>query len=539
MNSSLRYDREMMRTQIRHQKKSSTQGQKVLELTTLYEISKLVATNFDLNRVAAATLKLLSDFLGLNRGTLTLLDEASGELIIRAAYGMTLDEMEKGKYRIGEGVIGKVVQTGVPMIVPKIGAEPLFLDRTGSRKRLNQEEISFICVPIKLDGNVIGALSVDRLFSHQASFDREIRFLSIVAGTFAQAVRIQGMVEAEKAVLKEENDTLRSQLLGKYRFENIIGESDRMQEVFEAVEQVSRSNATVMLRGESGTGKELIARAIHFHSHRSEGPFIKLNCAALPETLLESELFGHEKGAFTGADRQKPGRFELASGGTLFLDEIGETPLSFQVKLLRILQEREFERVGGTETLSVDVRIIVATNRDLEQDVAEGVFREDLYYRLNVIPVFLPSLRERREDLPLLIEHFLHRFNTENNKEVRIPTDLMKVLMEHPWPGNVRALENYIERLVVMARGNEARLEDLPLYVREGLSFVSSRERKGDKKEDGRSLSALEEMEKNRLFATLKESGWIQARAARTLGITPRQIGYKIKKYGISPGERP
>jgi len=529
----------MMRTQIRHQKKSSTQGQKVLELTTLYEISKLVATNFDLNRVAAATLKLLSDFLGLNRGTLTLLDEASGELIIRAAYGMTLDEMEKGKYRIGEGVIGKVVKTGVPMIVPKIGAEPLFLDRTGSRKRLNQEEISFICVPIKLDGNVIGALSVDRLFSHQASFDREIRFLSIVAGTFAQAVRIQGMVEAEKAVLKEENDTLRSQLLGKYRFENIIGESDRMQEVFEAVEQVSRSNATVMLRGESGTGKELIARAIHFHSHRSEGPFIKLNCAALPETLLESELFGHEKGAFTGADRQKPGRFELASGGTLFLDEIGETPLSFQVKLLRILQEREFERVGGTETLSVDVRIIVATNRDLEQDVAEGVFREDLYYRLNVIPVFLPSLRERREDLPLLIEHFLHRFNTENNKEVRIPTDLMKVLMEHPWPGNVRALENYIERLVVMARGNEARLEDLPLYVREGLSFVSSRERKGDKKEDGRSLSALEEMEKNRLFATLKESGWIQARAARTLGITPRQIGYKIKKYGISPGERP
>ncbi len=528
-----------MKIQSRNLQNSPVRNQKVLELTTLYEISKLVSTTFNLNRVAAATLELLSDFLGLNRGTLTLLDENSGELTIRAAYGMTSEEMEKGKYRIGEGVTGKVVKTGVPMIVPKIGSEPMFLDRTGSRKRLNQEEISFLSVPIKLDGRVIGVLSVDRLFSHQVSFDREIRFLSIVAGTFAQAVRIHRMVEAEKAALKEENQSLRTQLAGKYRFENIIGESDRMQEVFESVTRVSQSHSTIMLRGESGTGKELIARAIHFNSSRREGPFIKLNCAALPETLLESELFGHEKGAFTGADRTKPGRFELASGGTLFLDEIGEVPLSFQVKLLRVLQEREFERVGGTETLTVDVRIIVATNRDLEQDVAEGRFREDLYYRLNVIPIFLPSLRERREDLPLLIEHFLRRFNKENRKEVRIPPRLLKVLMEHSWPGNVRALENYIERLVVMARGNEARLEDLPLYVRQGISFASPEGQGKGQKEGGNNLSTLEEMEKNRLFLTLKETGWVQARAARVLGITPRQVGYKIKKYGISLGERP
>ncbi|NOY54292.1 MAG: nif-specific transcriptional activator NifA [Deltaproteobacteria bacterium] len=513
-------------------------SRKVLELTTLYEISKLVSTTFDLDRVAAATLKLLSDFLGLNRGTLTLLDGETGRLVIRAAYGMTRDEMEKGNYRIGEGVTGKVVKTGVPMIVPKIGAEPMFLDRTGSRSRLNQDEISFLSVPIKLDGKVIGVLSVDHLFSHSASFDREIRFLTIVAGTFAQAVRIQRMVEAEKAALKEENRSLRTQLAGRYRFENIIGESDRMQEVFEAVGQVSRSNATVMLRGESGTGKELIARAIHYNSLRSGGPFVKLNCAALPETLLETELFGHEKGAFTGAERQRPGRFELASGGTLFLDEIGEVPPSFQVKLLRVLQEREFERVGGTETLAVDVRIIVATNRDLEKAVSEGKFREDLYYRLNVIPIFLPSLRERREDLPLLIEHFLRRFNEENGKDVSIPPAIMRVLMEHPWPGNVRALENYIERMVVMARGNEARLEDLPAYVREGISFASPEAPGKGRKEDGENLSILEEMERRRLLATLKEAGWVQARAARVLGITPRQVGYKIKKYGISPREQ-
>ena len=335
--------------------------QKILELSTLYEISKVVSTTLDLDKVAASTLRLLSESLGLNRGALTLLDDRTSELAIRAAYGMTMEEIRRGKYKVGEGVTGKVVKTGVPIIVPKIGSEPLFLDRTGSRKKLAKEDISFISVPIRLSGRVIGVLSVDRVFSEDVSFDKEIRFLSIVAGIFAQAVHIHHLVEAEKAELKEENLSLRTQLKGRYRFENIIGQSDRMQEVFKTVEQVSRSNATIMLRGESGTGKELIAQAVHYNSPRRDGPFIKLNCAALPETLLESELFGHEKGAFTGADKRKPGRFELASGGTLFLDEIGDIPPSFQVKLLRVLQEREFEHVGGIETISVDVRIIVAT----------------------------------------------------------------------------------------------------------------------------------------------------------------------------------
>jgi len=510
--------------------------QKVRELSTLYEISKIVSSTLDLERVAASILKLLSDFLGLNRGALTLIDEETGELKIRAAYGMTQEEIRKGKYRIGEGVTGKVVKTGVPIIVPRIGSEPLFLDRTGSRKRLDKKDISFISVPIRLAGKVIGALSADRIFANDVSFDQEIRFLSIVAGVFAQAVHVHQLVEAEKAQLKEENITLRNQLKGRYRFENIIGESERMQQVFEAVEQVSRSNATVMLRGESGTGKELIAQAIHYNSLRREGPFIKINCAAFPETLLESELFGHEKGAFTGAEQKKPGRFERASGGTLFLDEIGEIPLSFQVKLLRVLQEREFERVGGTETLSVDLRIIVATNRNLEEDVKEGRFREDLYYRLNVIPIFLPSLRERQEDIPLLIEHFLRRFNEENHKNVTLPPELLKVLIEYPWPGNVRELENQMERLVVMAKGDRASREDLPIHFTQGFSLPAglyTYSRPDGMMHPVPKISVLEEIEKTKLLEALSECNWVQARAAKKLGITPRQIGYKIRKYGI------
>ena len=508
---------------------------KVLELSTLYEISKIVSSTLDLTEAAASTLKLLSAFLGLNRGALTLVDDATGELCIRAAYGMTPEEIRRGKYKIGEGVTGKVVKTGVPIIVPKIGSEPLFLDRTGSRKNLAVEDISFVSVPIRLSGKVIGALSVDRVFSENVSFDREIRFLSIVAGIFAQAVHIHRLVEAEKAALREENLRLKTRLKGKYRFENIIGQSARMQEVFEAVERVSRSHATVMLRGESGTGKELIAQAIHYNSPRRDGPFIKLNCAALPETLLESELFGHEKGAFTGAERTRPGRFEQASGGTLFLDEIGDVPPAFQVKLLRVLQEREFERVGGTETISVNVRIIAATNRDLEEDVRRGRFREDLYYRLNVIPIFLPPLRERKEDIPLLIEHFLRRFNRENGKEVEIPPQVLRILLRYSWPGNVRALENQIERLVVLAEGKEAKVADLPVHILNDVPFSPAGERsRGRSSLPGRRLSRLEEVEKRELEEALAACGGVQAHAARMLGITPRQIGYRIKKYGIA-----
>jgi Nif-specific regulatory protein len=541
---------------------------KILELTTLHEISKVLTDSLDLKVTCRRIFKLLSQMLGMKRGTFFSRDGEGGTVSISAAHGLTHEEVQRGKYRVGEGIVGKVFASGSPIVVPDIDDEPLFLDRTRSRESQPPgRTISFVCVPVRLGGEVVGVLAVDRVFSDSVSFDRDVAFLSIVAGSVAQAIRIGRMVQAEKERLLEENRDLKAQLTGRYRYENIVGSSDRMQEVFASVERVAGSTATVMLRGESGTGKELIARAIHYNSPRSGGPFLKLNCAALPETLLESELFGHEKGAFTGAVGEKKGRFELAHGGTLFLDELGDVPPSFQVKMLRVLQERQFERVGGTRTITVDVRLIAATNRDLEEAVREGAFREDLYYRLNVIPLFLPPLRERQEDVPLLIDFFLDRFNGKNGKAVRLSAPVLDRLIRHSWPGNVRELENAVEHVVTMARGDRAGEEDLPLYIREGAGGVGDggaarpsplpphpppgEEREGGVRPrppaspgrgDGAAPwtaggpSAIEEAERTMIVEALGRTRGVQSRAALLLGLTSRQISYKIRKYGIGPG---
>ncbi|MBI5576754.1 MAG: nif-specific transcriptional activator NifA [Deltaproteobacteria bacterium] len=532
--------------------------QQVLELTALYEISKVLTESLDLKVTCARVLKLLSQILGMERGTFLMRDPGKKGSSIVAAHGMTPEEIQRGKYRVGEGIVGSVFSTGSPVVVPSLGSEPLFLNRTGSRTRLlERQEIAFICVPVKVRGEVVGVLSVDRVFPDRLSFDNDVRFLTIVAGSLAQAVRISEMVRDEKQRLLDENADLKAELKGRYQFDNIIGTSDRMQEIFGQVDRVSRSTATVLLRGESGTGKELIARAIHYNSPRSRGPFIKLNCAALPETLLESELFGHEKGAFTGATGEKKGRFELADSGTLFLDEVGDIPLTFQMKLLRVLQERQFERIGGTETITVDVRLIGATNRDLEEAVRKGTFREDLYYRLNVIPLFLPALRERKEDIPPLIEFFLGRFNAENKKQVRLGRKVVNTLLSHAWPGNIRELQHTIEHIVVMARSDEASTEDLPLSLRNGHAAVSFSAlapqslsstpyftpdplpREGLAPQISsfprsiRNRSSIAEAERQLIADALRKCGGIHARAATLLGITARQIGYKIRKYGL------
>ncbi|MBI4116044.1 MAG: sigma 54-interacting transcriptional regulator, partial [Candidatus Omnitrophica bacterium] len=368
----------------------------LIEITTLYEISKAISSSLDLEIVTKRVLDILHEKMAMERGTLCLLDEGTNEIIIEIARGLSEKEKERGRYKLGEGITGRVVAAGEPIIVKDVGEEPLFLNRTRARGDIKKTNVSFLCVPIKLDGKTIGALSVDRLFKKDISFEEDIRLLTIISSMVAQAVRIHKMVEREKNLLKDENLRLRQELKKRFHPKNIVGESKRMADVFQTLELVSKTKATVMLRGESGTGKELIAHAIHYHSDRAEKPFIKVSCAALPETLLESELFGYEKGAFTGALTSKIGRFEMADNGTLFLDEIGDLSPSTQVKLLRVLQEREFERLGGTQTIRVDLRLIVATNKDLEREVREGRFREDLYYRLNVVPIFLPSLRERR-----------------------------------------------------------------------------------------------------------------------------------------------
>jgi len=342
----------------------------------------------------------------------------------------------------------------------------------------------------------------------------------------SQSLRLAQMVEQEKAQLVDENAHLKRELQQKYDFRNIIGTSKEMREVYEQVAQVAHTNTTVLIRGESGTGKELVAHAIHYNSPRAAKPFVKVNCAALPESLIEAELFGHEKGAFTGAIARKRGRFELAEGGTLFLDEIGDLSPAMQVKLLRVLQEREFERVGGTETIKVNVRLIAATNVDLESAVSDGRFRSDLYYRLNVFSIYLPPLRERKTDILLLADHFLEKYARQSGKRIkRISTPAIDMLMSYHWPGNVRELENAVERATLVCDGNVIHGFHMPpsLQTAEGSGTVT-------KVGLDQAVGAFE---KEMIQDALKTARGNRARAARMLDTTERILGYKVKKYEI------
>ncbi|GBD96622.1 nif-specific regulatory protein [bacterium BMS3Abin06] len=501
-------------------KKTDLIVRKNRELSAILEVSKVLTTSFDLDKNLLSVISTLGSLLEMQRGCVFLLDPLSRELRIVAAHGLTKNNIEKGKYRIGEGIVGRVLEKKIPMVIPNIGEEPLFLNKTGSRPE--KDGISFLCVPIMLKNEVLGVLSVDRIYSKkQGGVDDDLRVLKIVASLIAQFIKLW---ESYEEVEKEKED-LKRELKGKYSIENVIGQSDRMQEVFEAIHRVSPSKATVLLRGESGTGKELFAKAIHYMSPRSKEAFIKFNCASIPEGLLESELFGHEKGAFTGAIASRCGKFELANKGTIFLDEIGDLPPTLQPKILRVLQEREFERVGSEKTTKVDVRIITATSRNLEHLVSQGKFREDLYYRLNVIPLFLPPLCDRGEDIPVLIDHFLKKFNQENNRSVVLDKSALQVFLNYNWPGNVRELENTIERLVIMSPSELITASDLP------VSLSIQRPKSSGK---SASLTAnIGEIEKSNILNALEKTGWVQAKAARLLGITSRQIGYKIKKYDI------
>ena len=501
---------------------------KLKELTVLYEISQLIGSSFDCREVFSDILNTFHSRLGMNRGTITLLNPMTGELEIQAAHGMTEEEIGRGKYLVGEGITGKVVETGEPMVVPQIGKEPLFLNRTQSRENLTKSDTSFICVPIKNGPNVPGALSVDRLFTEEVAFEEDVRLLSIIASMIAQGLRIQQMVQDEKDQLLSENITLKEKLKERYNLYNIVGTSPKMAEVFQMIERVADTDVTVLIRGESGTGKELVANAIHFNSSRASKPFLKLNCAALPDTLIESELFGHEKGAFTGATEQRMGRFEKADGGTLFLDEIGTLNLTAQAKLLRVLQEKEFERIGGNRTFRVDVRIIAATSKDLERSIEEGTFREDLYYRLNVVPIFMPPLRERKTDLLLLADYFVEKFNQKHKKDVRrISTPAIDMLMQYHWPGNVRELENCIERAVLFCTDRVIHSYHLPPTLQTG-------ERSGTTP----SFSfegAMNNFERELIIDALKNSRGNMAKAARLLKTTERVISYSVKKFRINP----
>ncbi|HOO76743.1 MAG TPA: sigma 54-interacting transcriptional regulator [bacterium] len=497
----------------------------VEELLLLFELSQVLDRTLDIRDAVEPLLKAVAQRMGLLRGTLTLLNRQNGEISIEAAYGLSPSQRKRGRYRIGEGITGKVIAEGKPAVVPRISEEPMFLDRTGAR---GGEEFTFICVPIKIGAEVIGALSVDRPITPDPSPQEDLRLLSIVSSMIAQAVRLRQEAQEEQMRLREENIRLQAQLRDRFRPSNILGNSRRMEQVYDLIRQVSGSDATVLIRGESGTGKELVAQAIHYNSPRAARPFVKVSCGALPETIMESELFGHEKGAFTGAVRQRAGRFELANGGTIFLDEIGDISLSTQVKLLRVIQEREFERVGGTETVRSNVRVIAATNRDLEAMIGAGSFRQDLYYRLNVFPIHLPPLRERRTDIPLLADHFAERYGKANAKKIiRISTPAIDMLMSYHWPGNVRELENCIERAVLLSDDGVIHGHHLPptLQTAEASGTAAA----------GPLGEALERIEREMISEALKSARGNMARAARALGLTERIMGLRVSKYGINP----
>ncbi len=419
-----------------------------------------------------------------------------------------------------------MVQSGKEIVVPDISKDPRFLHKTKSRTQKNGKRIAFFCVPIKLEGKTIGALSVDRQAGRGDNFEVNVNLLNIIATMIAQAVKLNRLIQSDRQLLRDENIRLRQELKTRFNIHNMVGSSNVMQEVYRLIEQVCDSNATVLIRGESGTGKDLVAHAIHYNSPRASKPFVKVNCTALPDTLLESELFGHEKGAFTGAINKKLGRFERAHGGTIFLDEIGDFPTNLQVKLLRVIQFREFERVGGLETIKTNVRIIVATHKNLEEHITEGVFREDLYYRINVFPIYLPPLRDHKDDIMLLADHFLEKFAAENNKDIsRISTPAIDMLTHYHWPGNVRELENCVERAVLLCNGNVIRSKHLP----PSLQMIKKTESVAE-----RSLTEIiANTEKEHIVDALKKCSGQQRKTAKELGITERILGYKIKKYNI------
>jgi len=492
-------------------------------LSTLLEVSQALSGTLNLKSSMQRVIQILIRHHGVVRGMVTLLRES--ELQIEAAEGF--DDRSRGvSFKMGEGITGQVAQSGKPIVVPRVSKEPEFLNRLPRRADLARQELTFICVPIVVQRATVGTLAVDLRFKAERDYESSVKFFGIVSSMVAQALNVQRLVEEERRRLVDENTHLRQELRERYDFSNIIGTSGPTRLMYEQVAQVAQTNTTVLIRGESGTGKELIAHAIHYNSLRAKKPFVKVSCAALPDSLIESELFGYEKGAFTGANARKKGRFELAEGGTLFLDEIGDINLSTQVKLLRVLQEREFERVGGTETVRVNVRVIAATNKDMEKAIAEGTFREDLYYRLNVFTIFVPPLRDRKADLLLLADHFLEKFSREHGKVIkRISTPAIDMLMSYHWPGNVRELENALERSVLVCDGQVIHGHHLPpsLQTADSSGTVTRVSLK----------DAVDGFERDLIQDALKTTRGNRAKAARLLDTTERILNYKVRNLGV------
>ena len=554
-------------------------------LIGIYEISKVLTRPAWLETALSGVINLLASLLDMNNGLIALLDEEDRTSTVVGA-GWSEATAREHFERLPEQAVGQIVVSGMPLVVRNIAESPLFTDWSELNSGGPSVLRSFVGVPIKGEirtgeNRTIGTIMIERMDGHSSphTLDEDARFLTMVANLVGQTVTLQTLVARDRERMMSERSRLEKELeqhteIAHDGIDWIIGESAAIREVIGKIQQVARCNLPVLLCGESGTGKELFARAIHEYSPRNQKPYIRLNCAALSESVLESELFGHERGAFTGAVGLRKGRFELADGGTLFLDEIGEISGAFQAKLLRVLQEGEFERVGGSRTIKVDVRLVAATNRNLEAAVLSGQFRSDLYYRISVVPIFLPPLRERREDVELLADEFLRRFNKEHGVSLTLSKGAMDVLRACDFPGNVRELESCIRRTAALAKNSVLVVDDFACSNESCLSIVLSKsmnnahaqqpgyvplpvftppqgrswpvrrigepgstanENEVVKPNRADSVENNEEgtTERQRLVDAMERSGWVQAKAARMLGLTPRQMGYALRKYNI------
>jgi Nif-specific regulatory protein len=499
----------------------------VQELGLLFAVGRTLENSFELADLARPVLRRLQDWMGLERGTIAIRNRDTGELLVSEAVGLPRGVSPGEYFKLLAPQLERTVKKGEPVILPKI---PDLLQNNSAADspvaQMLSPDTGLLCVPLKFADEVIGTLSIERKRDPRTGWAADLRLLKMISSIIAQAARVRQEAAEQIQSLREENDRLHHRIDEGVRPRDMIGTAGSMRTVYLQIDQVAPSITTSLIRGESGTGKELVAKAVHERSPRAHGPFVKFNCAALPESLIESELFGHEKGAFTGALARRKGRFELAHGGTLFLDEIGDVSPATQVKLLRVLQEREFERIGSQETQRCDVRLIAATSRNLEEMIKTGSFREDLYYRLNVFPIYVPPLRERKCDILLLCDFFIEKYSEQVGvKPARVSSAAIELLDSYHWPGNVRELENCIERAVLLARGQSIKAHHLPPT----LQKKTPKERK----EAATLEDAMEALEREMLVDALKETGSNMAEAARRLGLTERKMGLRVKKYGI------
>jgi Nif-specific regulatory protein len=509
--------------------------------TVLYEVIKVINSTLDLQKVLNQTMDLVLERLGAERGMIVFSDPLTRELEIAAARNLGREDEEEGR-KLSESVVRKVIESREPILAVDALSDGRF---TSSESIVARHIVSILCVPLAIRNRLVGAIYIDHRQSSHVFGQGDLEFLVAFADQAAVAIenaRLYGELEAARLRLKEENDSLRREVLSSHNLGSLIGRSQAITDLKQTIERVARNPSTVLIRGESGTGKGLVARIIHSISPRRQAPFIHFNCAALPETLVESELFGHEKGAFTGAAGQKPGRFELAHHGTIFLDEIGKVSRSVQAKLLRVVEEKEFERVGGTRTLRADVRIIAATNLDLEEAITRNEFREDLFYRLNIIPVVLPPLRERREDIPYLVQHFLAKISRDLGRPPKeLDPSVLDLFYAHAWPGNVRELEAAIHRAFVLSADETLTLDDfgwIALHA-QGAKGAAARPPEVDglratvRLAEGGYEEALERYDRQLIAAALAQCGGKIRETSRLLGIARNTLRAKMKRYNL------